>query len=407
MTAAVIDTLSVPTAIPLMPARYAELQAAFDSYAQGLPPLVVATQTDSGTVYHALGVTDDAGLYYMLPKLAHLFHLALPEAWTVWFFAILILSFGVGIYVTMRLLKTVPAKILYFIELFFLGALIIKRGDIYQIAPCLALAAVPLLLQNLCSEREDRALWRDAVALGTAGFIFGLAHLVRSHSATGLMLFAIILLLFGTAMRAWHKRLLLVATLLISFMLPLLYMNHVADMRDAFMKAHQPDYREVLRQHPFWHTVYIGLGYLSNDYGLAYKDIVAAKKAHELAPDAPYCSPEYETALKTAVIDLLRKDPIFVAETLIAKFGMVLIYFLLAANFGLLAAIRYPKPWAVEVAFAAGLAFNALFGLVAIPRLSYLEGFIAFAMLYGVMSLDTAFHQSALLAGHRKSLIAA
>jgi hypothetical protein len=402
MTSAVTDSISVPTAVSLMPTRYAELQAAFDGYTQGLPPLVAATQTDSGTVYRALGMTDDAGLYYMLPKFAHLFHLALPEAWAAWFFAILILSFGLGIYGMTRLLNTMPAKILYFIELSFLGALIIKRGDIYQIAPCLALAAVPLLLQSLSSEREDRAVWCNAAALGTAGVIFGLAHLVRSHSATGLLLFAIILLLFGTAVRAWHKRLLLVAIVLVGFMLPLLYMNHVADTRDAFLKAHQPDYRKVLRQHPFWHTVYIGLGYLSNDYGLAYKDIVAAKKAHELAPDALYCSPEYETALKTAVIDLLRQDPIFVMGTLLAKFGAVLVYFLFAANFGLLAAIRYPKPWAVEVAFVAGLAFNALFGLLAIPRLSYLEGFIAFAMLYGVISLDVALQKSNALALHRE-----
>jgi len=400
MTSVVTDSISAPTIVRLMPMRYAELQAAFDSYAQGLPPLVAATQTDSGTVYRA--ISDDAGLYYLLPKLAHLFHLAPSEAWAVWFFAILILSFGVGIYGTMHLLKTLPAKILYFIELSFLGALIIKYGDIYQIAPCLALAAVPLLLQNLCSERGDRALWRDATALGTAGFIFGLAHLVRSHSATGLMLFVIILLLFGTAVRAWHKRLLLVAIVLIGFMLPLLYMNHVADMRDAFLKAHQPNYHPVLRQHPFWHTVYIGLGYLSNDYGLAYKDIVAAKKAHELAPDTPWYIPQYDAALKTAVIDLLRKDPVFVVGTLLAKFGAVLVYFLFAANFGLLAAIRYPKPWAVEVAFVAGLAFNALFGLVAVPYPTYLEGFIAFAMLYGVISLDVALQKSNALALHRE-----
>jgi hypothetical protein len=403
MTSAVTDSISVPTAVSLMPTRYAELQAALDGYAQGLPPLVAATQTDSGTVYRALGMTDDAGLYYMLPKFAHLFHLALPEAWAAWFFAILILSFGLGIYGMTRLLNTMPAKILYFIELFFLGILIIKRGDIYQLAPCLALAAVPLLLRHMTSEHEDHAFWRYSVALGLAGFIFGCTHLVRSHSATGLMLFVIILLLFGTAVRAWHKRLLLVAIVLIGFMLPLLYMNHVADMRDAFLKAHQPNYHPVLRQHPFWHTVYIGLGYLSNDYGLAYKDIVAAKKAHELAPDVLLDSPQYEAVLKTAVIELLRKAPVFVAETLAAKFGVVLIYFLLAANLGILAAIRYPKPWSVEVAFGVAIAFNALFGLLAVPRLAYLEGFIAFAMLYGVISLDTALHQSAVLVGHRKT----
>jgi hypothetical protein len=403
MTSAVTDSISVPTAVSLMPTRYAELQAAFDGYAQGLPPLVAATQTDSGTVYRALGMTDDAGLYYLLPKFAHLFHLALPEAWAVWFFAILILSFGLGIYGMTRLLNTMPAKILYFIELFFLGILIIKRGDIYQLAPCLALAAVPLLLRHMTSEHEDHAFWRYSVALGLAGFIFGCTHLVRSHSATGLMLFVIILLLFGTAVRAWHKRLLLVAMVLVGFVLPLLYMQHVMDTRDAFLKAHQPNYHQVLRQHPFWHTVYIGLGYLSNDYGLAYKDVIAAKKVHELAPDVLLNSPQYEAVLKTAVIELLRKAPVFVAETLAAKFGVVLIYFLLAANLGILAAIRYPKPWSVEVAFGVAIAFNALFGLLAVPRLAYLEGFIAFAMLYGVISLDTALHQSAVLVGHRKT----
>jgi hypothetical protein len=99
----------------------------------------------------------------------------------------------------------------------------------------------------------------------------------------------------------------------------------------------------------------------------------------------------------------LRKDPVFVVGTLLAKFGAVLVYFLFAANFGLLAAIRYPKPWSVEVAFGVAIAFNALFGLLAVPRLAYLEGFIAFAMLYGVISLDTALHQSAVLVGHRKT----
>jgi hypothetical protein len=91
-----------------------------------------------------------------------------------------------------------------------------------------------------------------------------------------------------------------------------------------------------------------------------------------------------------------------VVGTLLAKFGAVLVYFLFAANFGLLVAIRYPKSWAVEVAFVAGLAFNALFGLVAVPRLSYLEGFIAFAMLYGVISLDVALQKSNALALHRE-----
>ncbi|MFN3394709.1 MAG: hypothetical protein ACK424_09145, partial [Candidatus Thermochlorobacter sp.] len=95
-----------------MPVRQWDLQAA--KYAQNAlpsaPPLVGAQPTDSGISYRALGATDDAGLPYLLPKLANLLHLSLGEAWTLWFFSILIVSCALGIYAMMRLLTSSLVK---------------------------------------------------------------------------------------------------------------------------------------------------------------------------------------------------------------------------------------------------------------------------------------------------------
>ncbi|MFN3385096.1 MAG: hypothetical protein ACK42Y_00720 [Candidatus Thermochlorobacter sp.] len=394
MTKLAVDSLD--TFFPrLMPVRQWDLQAA--KYAQNAlpsaPPLVGAQPTDSGISYRALGATDDAGLPYLLPKLANLLHLSLGEAWTLWFFSILIVSYALGIYAMMRLLTSSLVKAFYLIHLFVVTVMIVMIGDVYALPACLAIAAVPFALRFFTNTMDDRRFRTSLAILFGTGILFGWAHVIRSHAATGLIVFMVALLLFAMQV-SWLKRMVLLASLLFGFLVPQSYMKTLFDARDAFLEA-QIGYGSALRQHPFWHSIYIGLGFLSNDYGLAYKDEVAEKKVRQVAPHAEYCSPEYEAVLKSAVIDLIKKDPVFVTLTLLAKSGFVLIYFCLFANVGLFAAIRYPKPWRIELAFVLALGFNALFGLLVIPRLSYLLGFIAFAVLYGAVSLDDALRQRA------------
>lgn len=99
MTEIALDSLT--TFFPrLMPSRQWDLELAMaaQNHNSSAPPLVGVLQTDSSIAYRALGATDDAGLPYLLPKLASLFHLSLSGAWTLWFFAILFLSLAIGIY---------------------------------------------------------------------------------------------------------------------------------------------------------------------------------------------------------------------------------------------------------------------------------------------------------------------
>jgi glycosyl transferase family 2 len=62
----------------------------------------------------------------------------------------------------------------------------------------------------------------------------------------------------------------------------------------------------------------------------------------------------------------------------------------------LLCAVQYPKSWSLELAFWCSLGFSSLFGLLVIPNPRYLLGYIAFAVLYGVVSIDHAIERGVL-----------
>src|SRR5205807_822785 len=90
------------------------------------------------------------------------------------------------------------------------------------------------------------------------------------------------------------------------------------------------------------------------------------------------------------VIRTVRRHPFLVFETLAAKVGVILALVLFCANVGLVAACKYPKHWSVEVAFWNAIAFQALFGVLAIPVVPYLLGLITFTVIYAAVSIDVA-----------------
>src|SRR6202035_5192594 len=66
--------------------------------------------------------------------------------------------------------------------------------------------------------------------------------------------------------------------------------------------------------HPLWHTLYVGLGYTSNRYGIHYLDGYAAAAAQETDAGVRYLSPAYASALHKQVDALIEHDPGFVAK---------------------------------------------------------------------------------------------
>ncbi len=58
--------------------------------------------------------------------------------------------------------------------------------------------------------------------------------------------------------------------------------------------------------HVFWHPLYLGLGVVSNHYGIRWNDNNARAYVKRVDPTAPYLSARYESALRKRVIYIAR-----------------------------------------------------------------------------------------------------
>jgi len=370
------------TLLTLMPSRYDQLRSALEGFHRTGVPLVAF----DGNSFYGAGFSDDLGEYYLIPKLASLLDLKLPTAVDVFLGTILCASFLVGFVGFVFLFRRGLSRTVALIGLFLLFLCTFREGDVYVVLSSTAVALVPWLLYFV--QRGVADGWFVAFASG-AGLCAGFANLIRSHSGTGFMLFMAIAVLF--ALRCgWRSRIVLIAVTVAACVAPSLYFRTLCDRRDAYLNAMQPARPPIQEQHPFWHSVYIGFGFLSNEMVPAYSDEVAVDKVAAISPGAHYLSAEYEAVLKKEVFSLIRHHSSFVVLTLAAKLGVICFALLLSANVGLFAAALYPKTWPIEVAFWVAIAFSSLFGLLVIPYPKYLLGFMAFAALYAVVSVDHA-----------------
>ncbi len=221
-----------------------------------------------------------------------------------------------------------------------------------------------------------------------SGFVSALANITRSHAGTPVVLFVAVLLF--TFRGSWVKRALLALLLMAGFMLPVSYFHKLVTSRDAVLVKISPGYRPIVAHHPLWHTVYCGLGYLNNDYGLKMQDEFVEGVVLSIRPGVEFLSPEYESILRNEVFRFAKSHPRFIFESLAAKTGMLFIILLVCSNFGLPASVLYKKPRIVETAFWIVLAFTGLQGVLAYPNPDYLLGYIAFAVLYGIVGIDYA-----------------
>jgi SAM-dependent methyltransferase len=137
----------------------------------------------------------------------------------------------------------------------------------------------------------------------------------------------------------------------------------------------------------FWHTTYLGLGYLTNPYVPAWRDSVAVEYVQAIDPTAIYGGKEYEALLRSRVEEIVHFHPRLIFYTVAAKAGVLCCMLLLSVNIGLAAAILSPKPPGTEIAFGLAMITAALPGIIAIPEPQYVIGMITLSLLYWYYSL--------------------
>jgi len=374
--------------IELMPTRMQGLEAAYEGL-QRSGTMLVSYVPEVG--YGAAGMTDDPGIYVAAPWIARTVGIDVLTAANVLLIGILLAGISIGIagllkWYTRPLSRIISVTAMVLLGIVALGWAPYEVGDVYVASAAILTATVPWLLV-LSRERtpSPALLWLAPLF----GLLAGCANAMRSHAGTTALAFALALALgWMRPVRPFMWRIVFAALVASGLLLVGAGMGGLEARRDAFLTDANGGRPPVVLAHPLWHSIYIGLGYVENDYGIEYNDTIAAEKAAELAPDAAYVSPEYERALRGEVFRLASIDPGLILRNLAAKSVRLLFFLALFANVGIVAGFLARRPPGIDAAFAAALAFGALPGLLVTPEPRYVLGFITLAVLWAVTSID-------------------
>jgi hypothetical protein len=367
----------------MMPCQYQMLKEALWGYLKTGIPFIAY----DGELLKPVGLGDDIGLYYFIPKISHLLGISINQSVDLLFMSMIIGSLTMGIIGLCLILKNIKTKVLGMLEIMLLTYwYYFLVGGIYIIFLIITIAVIPLLFYF---SRKQKINFIFIVFLLFSGVAIEIANIFRSHAGTGVLIFMLIILVFYVQ-SSWKQKMILLMFVAIGVLAPSLFFHQILDKRDMYLKNLYPNYKVALRGHPFWHTAYIGFGFLNNEFGIKYKDEIAIGKVKSISPETAYLSEEYETILRNETLNLIRTNRLFVFQSIFAKVGVIFLYLLVFANVGLIATIFYKKDWRIEMAFWSGMIFNSLFGILAIPSLWYLMGFITLAVLYGIFSIDEA-----------------
>jgi hypothetical protein len=296
-----------PAQWPMMPSRSAELHASMTVLRQG-GPLLLGRHGLSGSFY-PIG-SDEAGIYIYLPLLSRLLGVSDPVSLLRYCYVILYgLTAASYPFVFYRLTRSMLAGLAAPI---MLVAYVLSMGfsDTYWILAWGALTLLPPIY--LLARDWPRFGW---LALGSIAFAAGWLSSIRANAGLPIMIAAVMVLLM---------RRLPVSRLLAALALLLVAYASIATFAIGAVVAHSDRRLTVAakRAEPVphvWHTLYIGLGYLPNDYGIRYKDEVAVARVQREAPGTPYLSSRYVSVIRKAYFDVVRADPVEVLWQYTAK----------------------------------------------------------------------------------------
>ena len=373
----------VPENLILMTTRANGVSASIDVLERGGPPLMGSSVpfeqpgVDRSASYYPVGTTDDQGLYLYLPVVGERFGVREPvtilRGAFIALMALIPLLYPLVFYeIFGSLIVALAAPLVAIYNLDYL-----RDTDIYWISGWSVLLCVPLLLAVL-SRRWSR--WSIAL-LALACVIGSFAGSVRINAGLPILIGALIVLIIKERRWRWRAAtaaLLVVASLSVSTVGLGIVRWHRDRSAGVDLSAGQPT------KHPFWHNIYIGLGYLPNPYGIAWDDGLAVEAVKRDVPTAGYLSDTYESALRHRVVEVIRDDPGRVAGLTWAKFGVALkaasdqftaVLFLVPIALLLGSLRRRFWTWMLLVVPAVLLALAPL--LITIPGLLYYPGWLA------------------------------
>jgi hypothetical protein len=378
IVAALVLFALTPAHWPTLGSQAQELRASLAVLQHG-GPLLLGRHGSAGPFY-AIG-TDEEGPFVYFPFLSHLFGVADPVSMERYVY-IFLFALGAAIYPPI-FYKLTNSTLAGFFAPIALLVCVRSMGfnDVYWIPAWGALTLLPLIY--LFARDWPRL---GLLALTGISLTAGWASSVRAGSGLAIVVTAAIVLLLRRW--AWWRLLPSLALLALmyisinSFVFPAIVKH-----RDERIGARAT--RALEREEPsphIWHTMYIGLGYLPNDYRIRYEDGVAAARVQHDAPGTRYLSARYDTVIRRAYFSVVRHHPLEVLKQYAAKVLVtaadtapyLLILLLTAPAMLLIDPERSVRRLWLLITLPA-IVLAALQALIAIPLEPYEQG------LYGVL----------------------
>ena len=187
--------------------------------------------------------------------------------------------------------------------------------DVEWIAAWAAFAVLPMVLE-LWRYRTRLPVWWLAVPLVAASF----ANSMRSQAGLGVALSALVALALHRSL--WRFKLAALPLALAAYL-------SITPLGFAGLRALRADQvgkppSATNNAHVIWHSLYIGMGYLPNKYGIRWNDQVAIDAAAAYRPSAKFGTPAYDAAVRHVFIKLVERDPLLFVKSSAAKLIVVL-----------------------------------------------------------------------------------
>jgi hypothetical protein len=366
-----------PTHFRLMTGRYvAMIQAARGYHCTG-----TATVSFDGHHYLQTGRSDDPGMMELVPTVSRLIGMSIANTYDIVMFGVICSGILIGYAGFWHLYPDRQLRRIGAIVFLCLGIAEARVADEYmfQVAPLIA--GIPWLV-HLGLNRRNIALTISAALLA---FCCSLCSLVRSGSIIIGLTFLVTMVVIHY--RIW-KALLPLLLIIFACIPPVLLERSLISRRDVALAKVGATATSV-NSHPFWHTFYIGLGFIPNSEVPEYRDGVAGDKVRSIDPTVAYTSAKYQAILRDELWNMLKRRPMLVIGIFAAKAGIVIL---------LASILLYPARrlifaeasflW-LDAAFVLTIGVSAMNGIVAVPRASYLLTFLCLAFLYTSIKLFT------------------
>lgn len=335
---------------------------------------------------------DDIGMYVLIPKLVKIFNLTLDQGITFFFAGLILLTALIGCIGFFLLYTSLSQRIVSLLSVACLAYYAFLVSDVYIAYFAAVSGVIPLM--RYCFQKK-RADFFTSICLLWSGLLIGTLQYVRAYSGLASLVF----ILGAMILHPWTKlqKFFLLVCLGLGIMIPIYYFSRVTDQSREYLAEHVSHQKQLPTVHPFWHTIYLGFGFLNyaNQDGIQWDDTYALKKVQHVLQDPTigYEHPQYESTLKAEVLNLIKYQSFFVYLTIFAKLGILLLYLIRYVHVGLLAALYLFEYSCSEVALLLSLLSSTIFPLIAIPAEQYAFGFICLAYLYGIDSINRLLHK--------------